>query len=206
MTPAPWAVVLAGGDGTRVSDFTRAGDGTPTPKQYCCFGGTTPMVRWAIERARRVVPLHRIVVVVNQAHRRFWEPELTDIPRQNLLIQPSNRGTGAGVLLALLALEGRTHPQSPVLLLPSDHFVARETVMASAMAAALFAARCGSRDLVLLGLSPSAAEQDYGWILPRAQGYVAAVGQFVEKPPPDALPGLIGSGALINSFVMAGRL
>ena len=206
MNPAPWAVVLAGGDGTRVSDLTRAADGTPTPKQYCAFGGTTPMVRWAIDRARRVVAPNRVMVVVNEPHRRFWEPALSDVPRQNILIQPSNRGTGAGVLLALLALEARTDPDTPVLLLPSDHYVARETVMAYAMAAALFAARCGSRDVVLLGLNPSAADPDYGWILPAADGQVVAVGQFVEKPLAGALPGLIHRGALINSFVMAGRI
>jgi mannose-1-phosphate guanylyltransferase len=206
MNPAPWAVVLAGGDGTRVSDLTRAADGTPTPKQYCRFGGATPMVRWAIDRARRVVPRERVLVVVNQSHRRFWEPELADVPRRNVLVQPSNRGTGAGALLALLTLEGRTDPESPVLLLPSDHFVARETVMAYAMAAALFAARCGTRDVVLLGLNAFAADQDYGWILPAADGQVAAVGQFVEKPQSTALPGLIQRGALINSFVMAGRI
>ena len=206
MNPAPWAVVLAGGDGTRVSDLTRGVDGTPTPKQYCRFGGTTPMVRWALDRARRVVSPKRVVVVVNESHRRFWEPALADVPLQNVLIQPSNRGTGAGVLLALLALEGRTDPDTPILLLPSDHYVARETVMAYAMAAALFAARCGTRDVVLLGLNPSAADHDYGWILPAADGQVAGVGQFVEKPPAGALPGLVHRGALINSFVMAGRI
>ena len=206
MNALPWAVVLAGGDGTRGSELTRAGDGQSTPKQYCRLGGHTPMVRWAIDRARRVVPSQRILVVVNEAHRRFWEAGLQDIPGPNLLVQPANRGTAAAVLLAVLAVESRTTANAPVLLLPSDHFIADECVMADAMSAALGAAQQGERDAVLLGMNPTGQDHDYGWILPSAQGSVAGVSQFVEKPAADAVPGLLNRGALINSFVIAGRV
>jgi hypothetical protein len=53
MTGSPWAVVLAGGDGDRVSALTRDADGRVVPKQYWCCGGRPPMVRWALARARR---------------------------------------------------------------------------------------------------------------------------------------------------------
>jgi mannose-1-phosphate guanylyltransferase len=60
--------------------------------------------------------------------------------------------------------------------------------MADAMNAALGAAQQGERDAVLLGMNPTGQDHDYGWILPSAQGLVAGVSQFVEKPPADAVP------------------
>jgi hypothetical protein len=35
----PWALVLAGGDGRRLQDFTRRIAGAPIPKQYCRIAG-----------------------------------------------------------------------------------------------------------------------------------------------------------------------
>jgi mannose-1-phosphate guanylyltransferase len=55
-------------------------------------------------------------------------------------------------------------------------------------------------------MNPTGQDHDYGWILPSAPGAVAGVRQFVEKPPADAVRGLLGRGALINSFVIAGRV
>jgi ribosomal protein L36 len=34
------------------------------------------MLRWAIDRACSVVPRERVVIVVAEQHRRFWEHEL----------------------------------------------------------------------------------------------------------------------------------
>ena len=60
-----WAVVLAGGDGTRVSAFTRTSTGEPVPKQYHAFGSEESLLRRAVRRAAGVVvcrPGHQDVV------------------------------------------------------------------------------------------------------------------------------------------------
>ena len=129
MTASPWAVVLAGGDGDRVSAITRDAEGRVVPKQFWCCGGQAPMVRWALARARLIAETPRVLVVVREQHRACWEGALADVPRENILVQPENRGTAAGVMRALVEIQSRAITTAPVVLLPSDHYVADERVL-----------------------------------------------------------------------------
>lgn len=205
MTGAPWAVVLAGGDGRRVSALTRDASGQTVPKQYWSFGGRAPMLRWALARARRVAPAPRVLIVVNEHHRPFWRRELADVPLHNLVIQPCNRGTAAGVLLALIEIQTRGSAAAPVVLLPSDHYVGDEAVLHRALLAAVRASRHNGRAVVLLGVSPTDLEPGYGWILPATGDAVARVRQFVEKPPAEDVGQMVSRGALVNSFILVAR-
>ncbi len=110
MTGSPWAVVLAGGDGERVSALTRDARGRVVPKQFWSCGGRAPMIRWALARARRVAPPQRVLVAIREQHREFWQSALYDVPRGNVLVQPENRGTAAGVMRALVALRAQLDP------------------------------------------------------------------------------------------------
>jgi mannose-1-phosphate guanylyltransferase len=175
------------------------------PKQYAHLGGQTPMVRWALARARRVVPDSRLLAVVNEAHRAHWEAELRDVPRRHLLVQPRNRGTGAGVLLAAIEVQARAEHDTPIVFLPSDHHVTAEHVLQQAVELALAAAIGGSAGIVLLGMAPGLDDGDYGWILPAEAGRIARIRGFVEKPEASAIPGLIHDGGLVSSFVFAAR-
>jgi mannose-1-phosphate guanylyltransferase len=205
MVGSPWAVILAGGDGQRVSELTRGSDGRTTPKQYWRFGGQPPMVQWAIDRARRVIPDERILVVVNEGHRQYWENDLAHLSRHNLLVQPCNRGTAAGVMLALMTILVRSEEQGAVVFLPSDHFVANEDLLQGAIETALGVCGRGDADMALLGMEPSEQDREVGWIVPTTEDRVTRVGQFVEKPPADGLPALRQAGGLVNSFVFASR-
>jgi mannose-1-phosphate guanylyltransferase len=205
MTGAPWVVILAGGDGQRVSALTRDASGEAVPKQFWSFGGRAPMLRWALARARRVAPAPRVLIVVNEQHRRFWQRDLADIPLHNLVIQPCNRGTAAGVLLALLEVQARGSGAAPVVLMPSDHYVGDEAVLLHVLRAAMQASRRNGRCVVLLGVRPATVEPGYGWILPASGDVVAGVRQFAEKPPAEDLGPMVSRGALINSFIVVGR-
>lgn len=160
------------------------------------------MVHWALDRARRVVSPERVLVVVNEGHRPFWETDLADVPRHNLIVQPRNKGTAAGVLLAALTVRIRAGDGAPVIFLPSDHFVADEEVMHGAIVGALRAVT-RSRGVVLLGMEPTENDQDYGWILPADTGPVVGVRRFVEKPPAERVSQLLLAGGLVNGFVFA---
>jgi len=196
-----WAIVLAAGDGTRLSVLTDA-SGKPVPKQFWALRGERSLLGDALGRASRLVKRERTVVIVAEKHRSHWERELATLPRENVIVQPENRGTGPGLLLPLLSIL-RRDPNARVLILPSDHFVADERVLASSMRLALGSAAGAGGRIVLLGISPSSPETGYGWIVPRDRSRLDRLEAFVEKPSADVASELLGRGGLWNSFLMA---
>ena len=203
-----WAVVLAGGDGSRVSALTRGVAGESVPKQYCAFGSDEPLLRWALRRAAAIVPWPRILVVVTEHHRRYWQQALSDLPPQNIIVQPSNRGTAAGILLPVLDIVLRRDRDARVLVLPADHHVGSEAVLQRALVTAGRAVRHPSAPIVMLGMVGEDSDHgDYGWILPSPASTKGprAVLSFVEKPDPQRSRELAAAGALVNSFIFASR-
>ena len=94
-----WAVVLAGGEGSRLRALTRYLYGDERPKQYAVLTGSKSLLRQTLERVARLVPPSRIVVVAQASHDRYLGAELAGFPQIHVLAQPSDRGTAAGVLM-----------------------------------------------------------------------------------------------------------
>ena len=200
-THARWAIVLAAGEGSRLSSLTTDAEGRVVPKQYCSLDGRDSLLGSARRRAGRVVPNDRILTVVARQHSRWWRAPSTSA----LVVQPENRGTAAGVLLPLLTVLDRD-PEALVMLLPSDHFVEREDLLATAVERAFAHTSLEPEAIVLLGVTPHDATADYGWIVPRSPGPdVEPVGRFVEKPGPEVARSLRRQGALWNAFVVVAR-
>ncbi len=99
-----WVVVLAAGDGTRLSTLTTDLNGNAVPKQYCSLNGGASLLHEALLRAHRVVPRERICAIVADQHRRYWHKALWALPSDNIIVQPRNRGTANGVLLSVLTI------------------------------------------------------------------------------------------------------
>ena len=203
-----WAVVLAGGEGTRVSALTRGAAGEPVPKQYCAFGSDEPLLRWALRRAAAIVPRSRILVVVAEHHRRFWRHTLIDLPRENIIVQPRNRGTAPGILLPVLDIVLHRDRDARVLVLPADHHVGSEAVLRRALFAAGHGGPPSERAARTAGHGRggrrSRVRLDPAF-LPPVEGPSSCA--FVRR---EAFPGeravkWRASGALVNSFIFASR-
>lgn len=200
-----WAIILAAGEGLRLRSLTTDAEGRIVPKQFCSLHGERTILGDAIERARQVVDDTRIVPIVAAEHRRLWEGEWGRPLRDNVVVQPRNRGTAPGILLPLLSILERD-PDASVVILPSDHHVERESLIAVALRMAFHSAICDPATLVILGMTPDSADCEYGWIVPES-GTTALrpVRRFVEKPEPDLARELFESGALWSSFILVAR-
>jgi mannose-1-phosphate guanylyltransferase len=200
-----WALILAGGDGKRLSALTATADGRCTPKQYCSLNGGPSLLALAVKRAARMVPMERIVVVVTENHRQWWEPQLSSLVPSNVIAQPSNRGTALGILLPLLVIAERD-ARAAVICLPSDHHVANEYALNESLrqAISLGAVDCGK--LTLLGMVPGGRDAGYGYIVPGgvSESGLAAVHSFYEKPDPLDAARLLRNGAVWNSGIFTG--
>lgn len=199
-----WVIVLAAGQGVRLSQLTTAAGGQVVPKQFCSLRGGDSFLEATLARAERLVPRTRIVVVVAAEHAVWWRSQLGHLPPANVVVQPRNRGTAPGLLLPLLTILGRD-PEASVLVLPSDHFVADEAGFAVWLQSALAGVVRGAAAIVLVGVAAEAPTSDYGWIVPAGTAGIRPVVAFVEKPPTAQAERLMANGAVWNTFIFAAR-
>jgi mannose-1-phosphate guanylyltransferase len=199
-----WALVLAAGDGSRLQALTMTASGVAIPKQFCSLGGETSLLHDALRRARVVADSQRTCAIVADYHRRWWQPLQLGIPAANLIPQPRNRGTATGILLPLLHIVHRD-PEATLLVLPSDHYVRNEEVLAGSLRSAMTAIERDRRHVILLGITPDEPDPELGYVVADggSDDSVRPVREFVEKPTLATARALIARGGVWNSFIFA---
>jgi mannose-1-phosphate guanylyltransferase len=173
------------------------------------FIGSRSMLEHTFQRAEKLISADHLFTVVNQDHLRFPDVrrQLSNRPAGKVVVQPENKETGPGLLLPLIHLIKR-YPDSTVVVFPSDHFIEESDLFMVHVELAFRAVERDPFGLILLGMEPSGAEPEYGYILPgqRVESLLASgvreVSKFIEKPKPSSVRALILKGALWNTMVM----
>ncbi len=202
-----WAVILAGGDGSRLLSLTRQITGDERPKQFCSFLGTGTLLD---ETRRRVEPAFspdKTLFSLTEKHSCYFDNLLHDVPPQNLVVQPKNIGTAPAILYSLLRLEQR-NPAASVAFFPSDHYFSDNRIFISYIETVFNAVRLQPDSVILLGITPESPDEEYGWIEPEKNTTqnLWNVRRFWEKPAPALARELLMRGCLWNSFVMVGQV
>lgn len=203
----PWALILAGGDGVRLRPLTRHIVGDDRPKQFCALLGRDTLWQQTRRRAHLSVAPLRVVSVVTESHEPYYVPLLAGERAARVVVQPENRGTGAGLLYGLLRI-ARTDSRAVVVVLPSDHWVSDDRAFMAHVDTALRTALRHPDVVTLLGIAPERPEAEYGWIELGARLSMDAhrVARFWEKPTAEVAAMVRARGGLWNSFVMVGCL
>jgi mannose-1-phosphate guanylyltransferase/mannose-6-phosphate isomerase len=202
-----YAVILAGGGGTRLWPLSRP----HRPKPFLRLVGERTLLRATFER---ILPAldgpGDVAVVADRRHAALVEEELPEIPPRNVLAEPRSRNTAAAIALAALALE--RDPDEVMAVLPADHLVVDEPSFRALLLQAAAVAAAPDRPLVTLGIAPSGPETGYGYLVagsprgaasaprtepgsPRGEAGARAVAQFVEKPPAEVARALLAGDA-----------
>lgn len=204
-TQKRWAIILAGGDGKRLSALTQRITGDGRPKQFCSVVGNSSLMEQTRSRVSLSVGDDHILAVVTRTHETYYRPLLRDMQRQNLISQPENRGTAAAILYSLLRLS-KMAPAAYVALFPSDHFVSEDSQFMRHVDLAFDIVALRPELTVLLGIAADSAETGYGWIEPDqrldTEPEIFSVRRFWEKPTATLATQLLGR----NSFVIVARL
>jgi mannose-1-phosphate guanylyltransferase len=193
-----WAVILAGGSGTRFWPLS-----TPeTPKQLLPLAGSTSTAEESIDRLTGLIPRERVLVVTGAALATQIQERLK-LPRSNILVEPRAASTAPALIWATCEAQ-RRDPQADVLSLHADWAVGDAAAFRRTADTALTIAR--QHDcLVTVGVVPSRPETGYGYIVPgTALGEGARmVARFSEKPDAATALDLMAAGALWNSGLFA---
>jgi mannose-1-phosphate guanylyltransferase len=193
-----WAVILAGGSGTRFWPLS-----TPDqPKQLLPLTGSSSTAEEAVERLTGLIPRERILVVTGPS----LAPQLAQklqLSPGNVLVEPRAASTAPALIWAT-AEALRRDPDAEVLSLHADWAVGDAAAFRRTADLALTTARQYQR-LVTVGVVPSRPETGYGYIVPGAPLGDGArmVARFSEKPDAATALDLMAAGALWNSGLFA---
>jgi mannose-1-phosphate guanylyltransferase len=193
-----WAVVLAGGVGSRFWPLS-----TPSrPKQLLPLVTDQPLLEEAVGRLGGMVPPERVLILTNESLVPAIAELLPAIPRANLIAEPRAGGTGAALVWAAQEIARRDGPDAVMVSVHADWSVADAAgFQRTLMAAADVAER--HRALVTVGVVPTRPDPGFGYIQPGAEleGAARHVVRFVEKPDRGRAEEMRREGYLWNSGI-----
>ncbi len=184
-----WAVVPAGGAGTRLWPLSRAA----SPKFLRDLSGAgRSMIQATVDRLEPLVG-DRVVVVTGAAHEAAVREQLPSVAR--IVAEPTPRDSMAAIGLAAAQLE-REDPDALIGSFAADHVITGQEAFAASVREAADVAATGL--LVTIGIAPTGPATGYGYIRggDSLAGFATAltVEEFVEKPDAERAAAYVGSG------------
>lgn len=197
-----WAVVLAGGVGSRFWPMS-----TPErPKQLLPLVDGEPLLTNTLERLAPLVPAERTLVLTNAALVDPIRALVPTLPGANVIAEPKPAGTAAALAWAAREVAERAGAETIMLCVHADWAIADAVGFRAALAAAADAA-ARHASLVTVGIVPTRDDPGFGYIQPgeRVEGEVHRVARFVEKPDRERARRMRLDGFLWNSGIFVWR-
>jgi len=191
-----WAVVPAGGAGTRLWPLSRSS----APKFLRDLTGSgRSLLQDTYDRLAPAVG-DRFLVVTGRAHGDAVAAQLPQLGRESILAEPSARDSMAAIGWAAALLE-RRDPEAVMGSFAADHVIDDPEAFRRTVISAVDAAR--DDWLVTVGIEPTHPSTAFGYIhlgdpLPGSpssgKGSAYAVAEFVEKPSAEVARGYLATG------------
>ncbi|HQX63802.1 MAG TPA: mannose-1-phosphate guanylyltransferase [Thermomicrobiales bacterium] len=193
MTEQFFAVIPAGGSGTRLWPVSRAN----RPKFLLPLPGPRTMIQATVDRLAGVVRPENILVITGASHVDEIQRQLPSLDAEQIIAEPLPRGSGPAIGLGAAIALARD-PDAIVGSFAADHVVTENDRFEQAVRSAIEIARRGY--LVTIGIRPSYPETGYGYIHSGAEigtqhGIDAReVDRFKEKPDIETAERYVASG------------
>ncbi|HEX6444391.1 MAG TPA: sugar phosphate nucleotidyltransferase [Streptosporangiales bacterium] len=201
---ALYAVVPAGGSGTRLWPLSRRG----APKfLHALAGGDRSLLQATIDRVAPLVPPGRTFVVTGAGHRAAVTAQLPELPEGNVVPEPAAKNSAPAIGLAAAIIAERD-PDAVMGSFAADHVVPDADAFRAVLRDAVAVAEHGY--LVTIGIAPTYAATGFGWIQrgdPLPDGPGERVAEFTEKPPAELAQRYLDGGcSLWNASMFVWRV
>lgn len=198
-----WAVVLAGGVGSRFWPLSTERQ----PKQLLPLVAKDPLLVEQLKRLRPIASPARTLILTNASLVKAIARAAPRIPRKNIVAEPKPAGTAAALAWAAQVIQERDGKDATMISVHADWAIGdadgfRDTLLAAATAAETHNA------LVTVGIVPTRPDPGLGYIEPGQQisPGVRLVSRFVEKPTREKAAEMWNQGYLWNSGIFAWRV
>ena len=188
-----YAVIMAGGGGTRLWPWSRKGQ----TKQMLRIVGDRSMFQITIDRIKDLIQTENMLVVTTAEQAEKLEAQSDEVLHQNYILEPMPKGTASVVGMAAIQLLAR-NKDAVMAILTADHYIRDEKYFRSLLESAFLEAEKGH--LVTLGIQPTFPSTGMGYIeqgeFLESEGNndVYRVSRFREKPDHDTAVEFLKSG------------
>jgi len=203
------AVIMAGGVGTRFWPRSRE----RSPKHLLQIVGKATMIQSTVKRVEPLVRSKDTFIVTNRVQKAGVVKQLSQVPDENIIMEPVGRNTAACIGLVALHVR-RIDPATVMIVLPADHLIQDEEEFRRVLSVAVATAG-ESGSLLTIGIHPTHPETGYGYIQiyneegehnPYFSRGVLRVKTFAEKPNLQTAERFLASGDFLwNSGMFVWR-
>ena len=203
---ARWAVILAGGVGSRFWPLSTE----KRPKQLLPLVANEPLLVEQLGRLRPMVEPKRTLILTNASLVRAIAKAAPKIPKENIIAEPRPAGTAAALTWASRLIESRDDPAATMISVHADWAIGDDDGFRDVLTAAAVAAE-SHHALVTVGVVPTRPDPGFGYIEPgdsvsKAEPDVRRVARFIEKPTRERAAEMVNKGYLWNSGIFAWRV
>jgi mannose-1-phosphate guanylyltransferase len=195
MSAKPYAVILAGGGGTRLWPLSSP----ERPKPFIPLVDGKTLLATTVDRLLPLIPYEDIYVLVAASQAALVRESLPSLPADQIIAEPIGRNTGPALALAAVRIDRPA--DAPMLVLPADHAVLDAVAWRKALSAAITITEREPEALVTLGVTPTRAATGFGYIVAEGE----RVTRFTEKPDAETAQALISAGARWNAGTFVWR-
>ena len=152
-----WAVIMAGGSGTRFWPESRKSK----PKQFLSIFGKKTLLEETVDRLSNLIPKSRILVITSREHTGLVK-KLLKLPASQIIGEPVGRNTAPCAVLAA-SLTYQKDKDAVIALLPADHRIGKVQLFRKSLETAHQLAAQENKPVVF-GIKPAFAHTGYGYL------------------------------------------
>jgi mannose-1-phosphate guanylyltransferase len=186
-----YAVIMAGGAGTRLWPMSRPG----RPKQLLNFINGQSLLAIAAGRTRGLIDPSRLYICTGESYISLIRSELPAIPAGQLLGEPQGRDTANAVGFSAAVLAHRD-PDASFAILTADHIIEPVSIFQQALTTAFDFVDAHPEFLVTFGITPTHPATGFGYVQrgKELSPGVFKVDAFREKPKEEIAKQYLAAG------------